>query len=196
MSLTTIDRRVALVLIDLQQGIVAGPVEPRPATDVLANCVTLADAFRANGSPVILVRVTFDADGANAVPGRTEVSLQQSQAPRPANWDVLVPEIASDPKDIHVTKRNWGAFYGTDLDLQLRRRGVTQIVLGGISTSVGVESTARSAHEHGYNLTFATDAMGDRSAAAHDYSIENIFPRLGERGTTAEVLALYAATRG
>ena len=89
---------------------------------------------------------------------------------------------------------NWGAFHGTDLDVQLRRRGVTQIVLGGIATSMGVESTARAAHEHGYHVTLATDAMADRSADMHQHSVENVFPRLGETGTTDEILALLATT--
>jgi nicotinamidase-related amidase len=94
-----------------------------------------------------------------------------------------------------VTKRNWSAFYGTDLDLQLRRRGVTQIVLAGIATSIGVESTARAAHEHGYHVTLATDAMADRDADAHANSIGRIFPRLGETGTTADIIALLEKTR-
>ena len=94
-----------------------------------------------------------------------------------------------------MTKRNWGAFYGTDLDLQLRRRGITQVVLAGIATSIGVESTARAAHEHGYQVTLATDAMTDLDPEAHRNSIERIFPRLGERGTTDEVITLLARTR-
>jgi nicotinamidase-related amidase len=71
----------------------------------------------------------------------------------------------------------------------LRRRRVTQLVLCGISTSAGVETTARAAFEHGYNVTLAVDAMTDSSADAHCNSVERIFPRLGETGTTAEVLA-------
>lgn len=104
-------------------------------------------------------------------------------------------ELTGHPDDIHVTKRNWGAFYGTDLDLQLRRRGITQIVLAGIATSIGVESTARAAHEHGYHVTLATDAMTDSDAAAHTHSITKIFPRLGETGSTAEIVELLRADR-
>ena len=94
-----------------------------------------------------------------------------------------------------VTKRNWGAFHGTDLDVQLRRRGVTQIVLGGIATSMGVESTARTAHEHGYHVTLATDAMSDMSPEAHENSVTRVFPRLGGTGTTEEILALLDGAR-
>jgi len=87
------------------------------------------------------------------------------------------------------------AVAGTDLDLQLRRRGVTQVVLAGIATSIGVESTVRAAHEHGHHVTLATDAMTDLDPEAHRSSIERIFPRLGESGTTDEVLELLARTR-
>ena len=150
-------------------------------------------AFRARALPVVLVHVTSAADGSDAVPGRAEAP--RPTTPRPAGWDTIVDDLAGHPSDIIVTKRNWGAFYGTDLDLHLRRRGVTQIVLAGIATTMGVESTARAAHEHGYNVTLATDAMTDRDAEAHRNSIERIFPRLGETGTTADILDLLASTR-
>jgi len=193
MTLTTLDERTALVLIDLQRGIAGSPAVPSTGPEVVARSVELADAFRAHGLPVVLVRVTFRPDGSDAVPGRTEVP--RPAAPRPAGWDEIVDELAGHPEDVVVTKRNWGAFHGTDLDVQLRRRGVTQIVLGGIATSMGVESTARAAHEHGYHVTFATDAVADRSVEAHSHTVEHVFPRLGERGTTAEILQLLATTR-
>jgi nicotinamidase-related amidase len=101
-----------------------------------------------------------------------------------------VDQLSGHPEDIVVTKRNWGAFHGTDLDGHLRRRGITQIVLTGIATSIGVESTARAAYEHGYNVTLATDAMTDLSADSDEHALTRIFPRLGETGTTAEIIAL------
>ncbi|MFF5303915.1 hydrolase [Streptomyces sp. NPDC013161] len=195
MALTTLDPRTALVVIDLQGGIVGAPTQPYSGPEVVARTVELADAFRAADLPVVLVRVTFAADGADAVPGRTEQQRAGGGA-RPEGWDVIVDDLAGHPADIQITKRNWGAFHGTDLDVQLRRRGVTQIVLTGIATSIGVESTARAAHEHGYHVTLATDAMSDLDAVSHAHSIERIFPRLGETGTSAEVLELLAKTRG
>ncbi|MFE9425116.1 hydrolase [Kitasatospora sp. NPDC006697] len=193
MALTTLDQNTALVLIDLQNGIVAMPTLPSTTEQVLGNAVELADAFRSHGLPVVLVRVSFAADGSDAPHGRNEAP--QGGGAMPEGWDEIVEQLAGHPGDILVTKRNWGAFYGTDLDLQLRRRGVTQIVLGGVATSIGVESTARAAYEHGYHLTLVTDAMADRSAEAHQNSLERIFPRLGESGTTAEVVELLAKTR-
>jgi nicotinamidase-related amidase len=196
MAVTTLDPDTALVVIDLQNGIVGNPgLAPYPAAEVVERAARLADAFRERSLPVVLVRVTAAADGADGTPGRID---GPARAPRvwPEGWDVLVDELAGRPEDIVVTKRNWGAFYGTDLDLQLRRRGITQIVLAGIATSIGVESSARAAHEHGYHVTLATDAMSDLEAETHRNSVERIFPRLGETGTTDEILEVLAKTHG
>mgnify|MGYP001126837207 CR=1 FL=1 len=194
MTVTALDPRTALAVIDLQAGIAAAPVQPHSGAEVVARSAELADAFRARGLPVVLVRVSFADDGADLVPGRTETA--RPGGARPEGWDEIVPELAGRPGDITVTKHNWGAFHGTGLDVQLRRRGVTQIVLTGIATSIGVESTARAAYEHGYHVTLATDAMSDMSPEAHLHSVERIFPRLGETGTTAEILELLAKTHG
>lgn len=193
MALTTLDERTALVVVDLQKGIVGAPTTPYSGPEVVARSVELADAFRAHGLPVVLVRVSAAPDGADAVPGRNET--QGRTGARPEGWDVIVDELSGHPEDITVTKRNWGAFFGTDLDLQLRRRGITQVVLTGVATSIGVESTARAAHEHGYHVTLATDAMTDLDVEAHRNSIERIFPRLGETGTSEEITEFLAKTR-
>jgi nicotinamidase-related amidase len=184
MPLTTLDPVTALVVIDLQRGVVGLP-SAHPIEGVVANAAALAAAFRLRRLPVALVNVTAGA------PGRSESGA--FAFPASPSWSELVPELGPDPGDILVTKYTWGAFHGTSLDLQLRRRHVTQIVLCGVSTSIGVETTARAAFEHGYNVTLAVDAMTDRFVDAHRNSIERIFPRLGETGTTAEVLARLAA---
>ncbi len=190
MSVSTLDPKSALVVIDLQNGIASMSTQPHAASDIIDRSVRLAEAFRARDLPVVLVRVTFS--GPDAVPGRTEAARNAGPAtPRAAGWDQIV-DVLAPLGDALVTKHNWGAFHGTDLDVQLRRRGVTQIVLTGIATSIGVESTARAAHEHGYHVTVVTDAVGDRSAEAHENSVGHIFPRLGETGTTDEVLAFLS----
>ncbi|HEX6358368.1 isochorismatase family protein [Actinophytocola sp.] len=187
--LTILDERTALVVVDLQNGFLARPAAPHTAQDVIARAAELAEAFRAASLPVVLVRYTVAADGSDATPGRTDMSRHAGAAP-PEGWDAIVDDLAGHPGDIVVTKRNWGSFHGTDLDLHLRRRGVTQVVLSGVATSLGVESTARAAHEHGYHVTLATDAMTDLDPTAHEHSVGKIFPLLGETGTTAEVLEL------
>ncbi|GAA3579381.1 hydrolase [Amycolatopsis ultiminotia] len=188
MPVSTVDPSAALVVIDLQNGLLGLSGAPHALSEVLARSAGLAEAFRARGLPVVLVRVSASADGGDAVPGRTETP--RGAQSRPEGWDQIADELSGHPEDIVVTKRNWSAFYGTDLDLHLRRRGVTQIVLTGVATSIGVESTARAAHEHGYHVTLATDAMTDRDPAAHDNSVRKIFPRLGETGTTEEIIRL------
>jgi len=196
MTVTALDDQTALVLIDLQVGTLAAPTTPYPAADVVAEANRLAAAFRAAGAPVVLVRMQNSADGADAAPGRSEAARRAGGRTRPHDLGPIVDALAGVESDILVTKGSWGAFYGTDLDLQLRRRGVTQIVLGGIATSLGVESTARAAHEHGYHLTFAVNAMTDINGDAHAHSISWVFPLIGEPGTTAEILELLAASRG
>ncbi|MET9483849.1 isochorismatase family protein [Streptomyces sp. NPDC006638] len=181
MTVTTLDPTTALVVVDLQNGVVGLPTV-HPAAEIVARSAELADAFRAKGLPVVLVRVTSGA------PGRTE-GPARGLPPR-ADWADLVPELRQADSDIVVTKHTWGAFHGTDLDLQLRRRGVTQVVVTGIVTTKGVESTARAAHEHGYHVTVVTDAVTDTDGDAHRNSVEKIFPALGETGTTEDVLKL------
>lgn len=185
MGLTFLDPKTVLVVIDLQQGIVA-MAEPQQAATIIRQARRLADAFRAAGLPVVLVNV------AGAAPGRTESQMRLT-LPLPDGWAEFVPELGRATGDITVTKRSWGAFATTDLEATLRSLGATQIVLAGISTSIGVESTARQAYEAGFNVTLAIDAMMDRVPSAHANSIATIFPRLGETGTTDDILALLAA---
>lgn len=121
---------------------------------------------------------------------RTRVQAFPPMTSVPPGFSDYAEALHADPaRDILVLKHQWGAFYGTDLDLQLRRRGVTNIVLCGIATSIGVESTARNAFERAYNLTFASDAMTDVSLEAHERALSIIFPRIGEVGSTEEIIA-------
>ncbi len=184
MPLTKLDTTAALVVIDLQKGIVGMPTV-HPAGEVTGRAAQLARAFRERGLPVVLVNV------AGRAPGRTDAGFPKFSLP--ADWAELVPELQQHPSDHLVTKQRWGAFLGTTLDDYLRQRGVTQIVLAGIATSIGVESTARSAYDLGYNVVLVVDAMTDRDADAHRHSVEKIFPRLGETDTTANVLKLLLA---
>jgi nicotinamidase-related amidase len=187
MPATTLDARTALVLIDLQKGVAAGNTA-HPIPDVLRNAARLADGFRAHGLPVVLVRVDWSDDGGDVPPGRT--TAPRFSPPLPEGFEDFVTELGVRPDDIVITKRQWGAFHGTELDLQLRRRGITGIVLAGVATSIGVESSARAAHEHGYHVTIAEDASTDRDAASHEHSVGKIFPRLGEVDSTDAILRL------
>ena len=181
----TIDKRSALVLIDLQKGILALPTL-LSQDDIKNRAKRLAAAFRASALPVVRVKLAWSGDGGDLPPGRALIPGPES-AP-PAAYSEFPDDFPPQPGDIILVKRHWGAFTGTELDLQLRRRGVTQIVLAGISTSIGVESTARSAWENSYNLTFVEDATTDTDAASHTHTFTKIFPQLGEIATTEQII--------
>ena len=186
------EARCAFIAIDLQTAIVARDSAPHTSHDVIARCARIAQAFRARSYPVIYVRVTPSADGGDAL--QPIVDVPPPAMVRDENWATLVPECGVQAGDIIITKRQWGAFYGTELDLQLRRRGVQRVVIGGISTNIGVESTARDAFERGYPLMFVEDAMASFAADEHRHTVERIFPRIGIVRSTDQVLHAMRAT--
>jgi nicotinamidase-related amidase len=183
MAVTTLDPQTALIVVDLQKGIV-GAQFTHPIADVIRRTCGLIEAFRRNGLPVVFVNV------AGGAPGRTEQPRRQPTLSE--GWSELIPELDAKPSDIFVTKRTWGAFANTDLDVRLKQRGVTQVVISGVATGTGVESTARQAYEQGFNVTLAIDAMTDARPEAHAYAIAHVFPRLGETGTTQDILDLLS----
>jgi len=186
MALTRLDTTAALVIIDLQKGIVGLPTV-HPVGEIISRNGQLARIFRERGLPVVLVNV------AGWAPGRTERPRPGGKLP--AEWSDLIPELNQQPEDHTVTKRTWGAFTNTGLEAHLKNLGVRQVVIAGIATSLGVESTARQAYEFGFNVTLAVDAMTDTNPEAHLNSVTRIFPRLGETGTTQEIIELLDGTR-
>ena len=181
--------KTALVVIDVQKGIVAPDrkLEPNTASQVVANVSKLVTKFRDSGMPVFLVHVT-SINGRDTLHPVTDQQVQWGSVPRPADWSEFVEEIKPTDKDIVIVKRQWGAFYGTELDLQLRRRKIETIILCGVSTNIGVETTARDAYQRGYNQVFAIDAMAANSKDEHEATLKYIFPRIGMLRTTEEIL--------
>ena len=179
MPLTQVDEKVALVVIDLQKGIVGLPLEGM--SDVVARSAKLAKAFREKGQTVVLVNVNGRA------PGRVDTGWNRTLPPDFAD---LIAELEQSPDDVLITKKRVGAFLGTRLDEELRKRGVTQVFFTGVATGSGVESTARSAYDLGYNVVFVADAMTDMSAEIHQNCIERSFPKLGEVETAEGVLKM------
>ena len=176
----------ALVLIDLQKGILAVPGAPHSCEQVLARGGELSVRFRAAGAPVVRVRVDLGPDFADAPSARVDLPTPRPPGGLPADF----AEFPDDPAahgDLIVTKRHWGAFHGTDLDLRLRRRGVRTIVLGGVATNIGVESTARAAYDHGYDVVVVEDATTGRSAEMHAFAFAHVFPRLARVATCADL---------
>lgn len=177
--------KTALVVIDLQKGIAVQPSKPYSASEVIGNAAKLVNTFRKNEMPLFLVHViTTKETMLNVI---SDESFSRTSTPS-LDWAEFVPEIAPTPKDIIIAKKQWGAFYGTDLELQLRRRGMDTIVLCGIATDFGVESTARFAYEYGFQQIFAEDAMASRSEEQHNAAVNFIFKRMGRVRKTDEIL--------
>lgn len=176
----------ALVLVDLQKGIVRRELGPYTGEQVVQNGKSLAEHFRREGSPVVLVNVGFAKDFKDALRQPVDEPMQVPPGGFPEDFMELADGLAK-PGDILITKRQWGAFYGTELDLQLRRRGIQTIVLGGIATNIGVESTARQAWEHGYSLVVAEDATTGLAVDMHHFAFGKIFPRLSRVVKTSDL---------
>ena len=190
MSALTIDKRkTCLVVIDLQKGVAVMKTEPYDTKAVIANAAKLAGAFRENGMPVFLVHVIPSKE--TALRPLADFAMS-SRGEMPPDWGDMVPELGPEPGDVVITKKQWGAFYGTDLDLRLRRGGLDTIVLAGIATTYGVESTARFAYEYGYQQVFCEDAMADLSREAHTNAVEFVLKRIGRVRKTADVIGALA----
>ena len=184
--------RTAVVVIDLQKGIVGFPGTPHPAQNVIANTAAILEAARSAGAQPILVHVGRSPDGGDGLQLTCDQPMRGAGA-LPPDWSELIAELNRQPGDLVILKRQWGAFYGTDLELQLRRRNLGTMILCGIATEFGVESTARDAYERGFEQVFAEDAMTARTASSHANAIANIFPRMGRVRSTAEIVAALRA---
>ena len=180
-------QRTALVLIDLQTGILSLPTKPRTADEVLATCTAMARRFRAAGALVVLVHVTWAPDFGDAPPGLTDQPARRAPGSLPADWADLAAGLAA-PGDVIITKHQWGAFTGTELDLQLRRRGLDTVVIAGIATNFGVESTARHAWELGYHVVVVEDGCTTTAPVEmHDLAFTAVFPRIARVAQSREL---------
>jgi nicotinamidase-related amidase len=178
----------ALILIDLQHGVVALETSPHPASSVVAKAASLAATFRKHRSPVIYVRV----DLANMLQVPADRSHGDPENPPPAMASELVPASGVQSSDLVITKRHWSAFSGTDLEVMLKKSGRTTLVIGGIATNFGVESTARAAAGLGFGVVFVEDATTSIDAQAHEFAFNTIFPLLGRVRKTSEVMEALA----
>jgi nicotinamidase-related amidase len=181
-TVSALDARTALVVVDLQKGTIGSNPMAHPAEEVIGRAAELAAAFRQRGLPVVLV------SHAGNPAGRTQYG--QGGGDWPPELTELVPGLGVDASDLRVTKHSWGAFATTDLDARLRALGVTQVVIAGVATSYGIESTARDAYDRGYHVTIAADAITDPTLDGHKHSLGRVFPALGQAGPTAEIIAL------
>jgi nicotinamidase-related amidase len=171
-----------LVVIDLQKAVLGFPYA-QPIDEVVSNADRLVAAFRERGLPVVFTEVGGPAP--TFAPRVDFTFTAPATQPKPDAMDLIIEPLEGERV---VTKRVWGSFTTTDLDAYLRGLEVTQIVLTGVATGFGVESTARQAVELEYNVTLVVDAMSDMDGDVHRNSVERIFPRLGVCATTDAVV--------
>jgi nicotinamidase-related amidase len=181
----------ALVVIDLQHGIAGSPTSPHASADVVARSAKIAAYFRERHALVVLVNV--DPGPAGVLFPRPATDIERPPMRPTPGWSDLVPELGAADTDIRITKHQPSAFYGTDLEIQLRRRNITTIVLCGISTNFGVESTARTAFEMGFNVVFVEDAMAGRDAEMHTMATTKFFPTIGRVRSTDDILSAFSS---
>ena len=187
----------ALVLIDIQNGTLAMAMAPHAPETLIANAAALASRFAEAGATVVQVRVDFAPDLADLPQSAVDVPLAIPPGGPPVGFAEPPPELAALAPDVRITKHQWSAFYGTELDLQLRRRGIATVVLAGLMANFGVESTARDAWQHHYAVVVAEDATSAPRADMHSFAITRTLPRVGRVRTTEAILAgLYAEKAG
>lgn len=189
MSLKLDLSKAALVLIDIQNGTLAMPLAPYDRQTLVANAAALGNAFAAANIPIIKVRIAFSPDGGDRLTQPVDQPMILPEGGFPPDWSEFAEEIDALPDILTLSKRNWSAFYGTDLDLQLRRRKIDTIVLAGIATNFGVESTARDAWQHGYAVVVAEDACTSLREALHQTAITGTLPRVSRVRAGCEIIA-------
>ena len=185
-------RRTAFISIDMQNGVASHDSVPNSAEEVISRVSDLVEATRVGGGLVVYVRTSFLPDESDALHPKMDVA-RPARPVRPEGWDKIVPQLQPLPTEPVIVKRSFDAFYGSELDLELRRHGIDTIVLAGISTNFGVEGTARSAYNIGYDVVFAEDAMGTSKLEMHEGSLKNVFPYIGRVRTVAQIIAAFTA---
>lgn len=176
-------KKTALLVLDLQNAVVNRPMQPNDPKDVVKRAAKLAGAFREVGSQVIMVNVSYTEFF------KPIADVESKPLNSEEGWDQLVSELNVKDTDMKVTKSGWSAFAGTDLDKYLRSHSADTLVLCGISTNIGVETTARDAYDLKYNQIFAVDAMAAKSTEEHEHTIKYVFGRTGLVRNTQDVVS-------
>ena len=182
-------KTTALVSIDLQGLVLSLPLAPYPAEQIVANTVAITNKLKADGGTTVFVTVGFSSDYADAVNQPTDETFTLPPGGLPAAALAAPAEIAALTPDVTILKRQWSAFYGTELDLQLRRRGIKTLILTGVATNFGVEATVRDAYAANYAVIVAEDAVTTFSLDMQDFACTKVLPRLSRIRKTAEILA-------
>jgi nicotinamidase-related amidase len=181
-------RRTALILIDPQQWTLGMPIAPQSAAMVVNNAERIGTALRRAGGIVVLTRAAFSEGYADMLRAPVDLQLKVPPGGIPPEALAFDPVVERMGYDLVLTKRQWSAFYGTELDLQLRRRAIDTVLLGGVMTNFGVESTARDAWQHNHSVIAVADMCSSLNADMHRFSIEHILPRISRVRSTRDIL--------
>ena len=183
----------ALIVIDLQEGILSPEPAPYGRDEIVGRAAELGHAFAAARGIIILTTTDFAPGYADAPRGQADTPWALPKEGLPMGFATLAPEIDALPAAVRITKRQMSAFFGAELDLQLRRRGCTTVVICGVATNLGVEATARAAFDLNYNVVIAADACGSVAPSFHAFAVENILPRIARVRQTTEIVAALRA---
>ena len=179
--------KTAFVAIDMQKGIVNnGTLSPHTAQSILTNNDLLVRTLKRTAALKVLVNV--DISTFPYLSQQTDMGGMTASVP-PEFTDLLLKDSLKDTNNmLTITNYNPSAFFGTSLDLQLRRRGIETIVLSGVATTKGVYATALDAFQHGYHVVLAEDACSDRDKESHQLFIKKIFPKTARVRSTKQII--------
>ena len=190
-------RHTALLLWDMENAIAPNAFNYK---DILANLKMLAGHARAAGVPVFYsVQTAFDLLKEEA-PVWVRVRMKRAKAADPSELlkekeDPKGREIVEDLKpqaqDIVFQKRRPDGFVGTDFDLTLRSNGIRTILIGGVATEGGVEGTARTARNLGYDVVVLKDCVGSRSRELHELALKLMEQTHFDISTAGEIAVLW-----
>lgn len=190
-------KRAALLIWDMEYAIAPNAFN---YNDILANIKDLSGLARQTGIPVFYsVQTAFDLEKEEA-PVWIRIRMKRAKVTEPGqllqekenpHGREIVAELKPQPQDIVFQKRRPDGFVGTDFDLMLRSRGVETILIGGVATEGGVEGTARTGRNLGYNMVVLKDAVGSRSRDSHQLALKLMEQTFFDIATTSEVAALW-----
>jgi len=184
MSTLSLDpKKTALVVIDLQNALMELKTAPHPVADVVRTNRRIAQALRSRGGLVVWVRVDLN--------DFLDLPVDQPPPKRgqmPPELSEIAPSAGREENDLVMTKRHWGAFAKTALEDELKRRGIDTVILTGISTNIGVESTLRQGAGLGFAFVVAEDACSGQDGGDHRFAFEKIFPRIARVRAADEII--------
>lgn len=186
--LTLVKDRTALIIVDLQKGILEPDPVPFGREQIVRQAAALGHTFADTGSLIVLTITDFARAYADAPKGLADSPWALPKKGLPADFTYLVPEIDALPAAVRLTKRQMSAFFGTELDLQLRRRSCNTVVICGVATNLGVEATARAAFDLNYNVVIASDACSSVAPGLHEFATEKILPRFARVRSTSTIV--------